>query len=127
MSDEIDLHTTLGDDGKSLGVFLYAEGVDRRTRLKARLHDHGADYTSYPSGPTPPEINGSVIVTDGTLTLFAGPLYVVGPIEVMPFDLSDVKQAHIFVLDAPFNVEDRTRKTLIAATVPLEILERGGA
>ncbi|MCP9209658.1 hypothetical protein [Streptomyces cucumeris] len=123
---EIDMTAVLSDDESGLAVFLYCRTEEDRARIRLLLEAQGAEYVMHPGDVHPARIDGSVVVARTAITVFTGPLYVMGEHELQG-DLGAVKQATLLVLDEPFNANDESEKAVLAATLPLEILERGSS
>lgn len=122
--EELDLHTRLSDCGNELGIFLYSGNPNCRSNLKHCLFDVGGAFVDYPESARPDPAQGQVVVAETTVSVFMGPLHIIGALEVPSAALEAVKQTTVFVLDEPFDQYDNTEKVLMAATVPLDILER---
>src|SRR5687768_1040061 len=112
---EVDMDSQVSADGRFLGLFLYAEDADLRARLGASLYEAGGKFVIFPVGSTPVRIEGCVIVTDETMTVFAGDVHCVCPVDPS-LDLSRATRAMLYILQEPFDAEDTTEKVLMAAT-----------
>jgi hypothetical protein len=124
VSEEVDLTTSLSDDGSRLGVFLHHPDLDGRREVEDILLKQGAEFTTYPDGKVPPLIDGSVTVEDANITLITGSLYVIGALEVPSGAVRSASHAILYSLQRPFAAGDLTEKTVLSASLPLNI-ERG--
>lgn len=122
--EHLDLHTRLSDCGNELGIFLYSGNPKSRSNLKRCLFDIGGAFVDYPESARPDPAQGQVVIEETVINVFMGPLHIVGALEVPSAALEAVKQATVFILDDPFDLHDHTEKVLMAATVPLDILEK---
>lgn len=122
---EADVTTKLSDDGTTLGIFLYHSDEDARFKAEEVLYQEGAQFTAYPSCDLPPVIPGSgVLVEDVTVSLWVGPLYLVAPLGLPHRELKAAVRAVLFAVRKPYDARDETKRNLLAATLPLRVLER---
>lgn len=124
MTIEIDMSIALADDKETLGVFLHVDDTEQRIQLQSFLFHAGAQFVSYPVGNLPPQLDGQVTVADSDVSVTVGRLCIVGTLDLSAHGLAAAKRATLFVLDKPFDIKDKSEKTLIAATVLLEKLEK---
>lgn len=117
------MHTALSDDGSLFGVFLYHPDPDGRAEMATALYKAGAQFTTYPSGSTPALFAGSVTLDGTNVTVIAGPLYVLGALDVSSATVQSAKQAVLYILHEPFTPGDLTERHLLAAALPLNILK----
>lgn len=122
---EVEVSTLLLNDGATLGAFLYHPDPDGRIEAETVLYREGASFIIYPHVADIARINGSALVADSTLTIAVGTLYVVTPLEVSSREIEAAKRVALYLFREPFEAGDRTEKTVLAASMPLDILERG--
>lgn len=121
---EVDVRTVLLDDA-TLGVFLYHPDPDGRIEAEAVLFGEGAEFIVYPHVSDIAHVNGSAIIADSTLAIAIGELYVIAPLEVSSRGIRAAKRVALHLLREPYTAGDQTEKTVLAASLPLDILERG--
>jgi len=120
---EVDATTLLLDEGASLGVFLFQHDPEGRLKSEAALYKQGAQFVAYPGGSVP-RIKGIAFVDGPTLTVFVDPLYVVCPLGVPAHAMQSVRRVALFLLREPFEADGGIEKNVLAASMPLDILER---
>lgn len=124
---KVEVNTVLQGDGSTLGAFLYHPEADGRVKAETVLYEEGAQFVVYPHVHDLAPVAGTALVADSTLTISVGPLYVITPLEVPAEAVQAVKRVALYLLREPFRAADRTEKTVLAASLPLDILERGSA
>jgi hypothetical protein len=124
---KVEVNTVLQGDGSTLGAFLYHPEPDGRVKAETVLYEEGAQFVVYPHVLDLAPVEGTALVADFTLTISVGPLYVISPLEVPADAVRAAKRVSLYLLREPFRAGDRTEKTVLAASLPLDILERGSA
>lgn len=121
----VEVSTVLQGDGSTLGAFLYHPEPDGRVKAETVLYEEGAQFVVYPHVHDLAPVEGTALVADSTLTITVGPLYVISPLEIPADAVKSAKRVALYFLCEPFQAGDRTEKTILAASLPLDILERG--
>lgn len=124
---EVEINTVLMGDGSTLGVFLNHSNPDEQVKAEMVLHEEGAQFVVYPHVVDLAFVNGTALVADATLMITVGSMYLVGPLGVPTDALKSIKRVALFSLRDPFRAGDRSEKTVLAASLPLDVLERGTA
>ncbi|MFE0472426.1 hypothetical protein ACFW2V_12500 [Streptomyces sp. NPDC058947] len=119
---EVEISTTLSDDGV-LSIFLYHPDSDGRAEAEEALLKEGAEFTTYPHGRVSARINGSVSVNGTNITIIAGPLYVIGALEVPSAAAIRARNAVLYMIRQPFVSGDLTERTVLSAALPLGSLK----
>lgn len=122
---EVEVNTVLQGDGSTLAAFLYHPEPDERVKAETVLYEEGAQFVVYPHVHDLASVAGTALVSDSTLSIAVGPLYVISPLEVPADAMKSAKRVALYLLREPFRAGDRTEKTVLAASLPLDILERG--
>jgi hypothetical protein len=123
---EIDMYKMLSDDGSTLGVFLYLADAGQRSDLQDFLVREGAQFGTYPCGDlSGPICGGRVMVTSTSLTVLIRELFITAPMETSLRE-ADAERAAVFVLDRPFDPDDKEERVVLSANLPLEVFEVAG-
>lgn len=108
----------------TLRIVLSHEHEWQRAETEALLLSAGGQYTDYPEGPLPPIVAGGAVFCDGTLSVTAGGVTLVGPLGFTIGEVALMKQAVLYVNDRPaFDPDAAPEKTWLAARLALDILE----
>lgn len=117
----VDVEVAIGAPSRknTLSVFLYHPNPDGRIEAEAVAFANGAEFVSYPDGPSPKAGSGAVEIKGNALYVSIGRLYVISPMTVKGEEAAGLNDAIVYFTDRPFDPADTTEKTWLATHLPL--------
>ena len=126
MPYEVEVNVLIEMSTGTLAIILTHGTDDQRRETELLLERVGGELLPYPvSSRRPATLAGSAVFCDGTLTVTAGTMFIVGSSGLTIGEVALAKNAVLFVNDKnTFDPNDETEMTWMAVSLTLNILER---